>query len=117
VRALARDLGASLGVGGHLVALRRTRVGPFTLEQASDLDALAERGHPITLSLADAVRTALPSRIMSATDVRELGYGRRVPAAGITGVYGAFDAAGEVCALLTEADGQARPVLVFGPLT
>ena len=43
VRALARDLGRRLGTGGHLTALRRTRVGPFTLEQAQTMDE-AERG-------------------------------------------------------------------------
>ena len=42
VRALARDLGAALGVGGHLTALRRTRVGPFTLEHARTLEELEE---------------------------------------------------------------------------
>ena len=36
IRALARDLGAALGVGGHLTVLRRTRVGPFTLDDARD---------------------------------------------------------------------------------
>ncbi len=43
IRALARDLGAALGVGGHLTALRRTRVGGFGLDQARTLDELAER--------------------------------------------------------------------------
>uniref|UniRef100_UPI000569E073 tRNA pseudouridine(55) synthase TruB n=1 Tax=Nocardia aobensis TaxID=257277 RepID=UPI000569E073 len=42
IRALARDLGATLGVGGHLTALRRTRVGPFTLEHARTVDQLAD---------------------------------------------------------------------------
>src|SRR5262249_60875365 len=41
VRALARDLGESLGVGGHLTMLRRTRVGPYDLSQANGLDELA----------------------------------------------------------------------------
>ena len=56
VRALARDLGAALGVGGHLTALRRTRVGPFTLDMARTLDDLATLDDPVTLPLADAVR-------------------------------------------------------------
>ena len=42
IRALARDLGAALGVGGHLTALRRTRVGPYDLAQARTLEQLAE---------------------------------------------------------------------------
>ncbi len=57
VRALARDLGAELGTGGHLTALRRTRVGNFTLDQASDelipLDAAARACFPV-VELTDA---------------------------------------------------------------
>src|SRR6201999_2893651 len=49
VRALARDLGAALGVGGHLTALRRTRVGPFGLEDARTLEQLAELADPVTV--------------------------------------------------------------------
>ena len=62
VRALARDLGAALGVGGHLTALRRTRVGPFDLDRARTLDELAELDDPVTLPLPDAVRAAMPVR-------------------------------------------------------
>ena len=42
IRALARDLGAALGVGGHLTALRRTRIGPFDVADAASVDDLAE---------------------------------------------------------------------------
>ena len=41
IRALARDVGEVLGVGGHLTALRRTRVGPFSLEDAAELEGVA----------------------------------------------------------------------------
>jgi tRNA pseudouridine55 synthase len=113
VRALARDLGTALGVGGHLTALRRTRVGPFTIDQARTLDELAELPDPVTLSLADAVRTALPAREISADEATALSYGRSLDAVGITGTYGAFTRAGDVVALLNENDNKARPVLVF----
>jgi tRNA pseudouridine55 synthase len=115
VRALARDLGAALGVGGHLTALRRTRVGPFTLDQATTLDELAVRDSPISLPLPDAVRVAFPSREIDAAEAAELSYGRPLPARGIAGVHGAFAPDGAVVALLRESDGAARPVLVFVP--
>ena len=52
IRALARDLGAALGVGGHLTALRRTRVGPFELDRALTLDELAELADPVAAAAA-----------------------------------------------------------------
>jgi tRNA pseudouridine55 synthase len=115
VRALARDLGSALDVGGHLTALRRTRVGPFTLDRAHTLEELAQLPDPVTLPLPDAVRTALPAREISADEARALSYGRVLDAAGITGTYGAFTKDGAVVALLNENDNKARPVLVFAP--
>jgi tRNA pseudouridine55 synthase len=115
VRALARDLGESLGVGGHLSALRRTRVGPFRLSAARTLDELAERPHPVTLTLADAVEAAMPVRAVDAAEERELSFGRSLEARGTEGVHGAIGAGGTVVALLREEDGRARPVLVFTP--
>lgn len=115
VRALARDLGDVLGVGGHLTALRRTRVGPFGLELARTLEQLAEASDPITLPLPRAVRTALPARDVSAAETRELSYGRAIEARGVLGVHGAFAPDGSVVALLQESAGRARPVLVFTP--
>lgn len=113
VRALARDLGAALGVGGHVTALRRTRVGPFTLGQARSLDELAQLDDPVTMPIAAAVRAALPVREITADQARELSFGRRLPAAGIGGTYGAFGPDGAVVALLAERGDDARPVLVF----
>jgi tRNA pseudouridine55 synthase len=114
VRALARDLGDALGVGGHLVALRRTRVGPFGLEAARTLDELAEEP-TLTLSLQDAVAAAMPRRDIDAAAAEALSHGQRLPAAGIAGVYGAFGPDARVIALLTERDGEARPVVVLAP--
>jgi len=113
VRALARDLGTALRVGGHLTALRRTRVGPFTLAQARTLDELARLDDPVTMPLAAAVRAALPIREITADEARELSFGRRLRAAGIGGTYGAFAPDGTVVALLAERGDDARPVLVF----
>jgi tRNA pseudouridine55 synthase len=113
VRALARDLGAALGVGGHLTALRRTRVGPFTLAAAVTLDELAALGDPVTLPLAEAVRAAMPVRDLTEAQARALSYGQAIDAAGLTGTYGGLAPDGTVAALLVEELDQARPVLVF----
>lgn len=117
VRALARDLGDRLGVGGHLTALRRTRVGPFDLAAARTLDELAVLADPVTVPLPDAVRVAMPVREVSAEEARELSFGRRIAAAGITGTYAALGPDGDVVALLTDGEGLARPTLVFTPAT
>ena len=114
VRALARDLGAGLGVGGHLTALRRTRVGPFHLEHARTLPEL-EAAPELSLSLADAVAVAFARRDVDAGDAAALGHGRPLPAAGLPGTYGVFDPDGRVLALVTERDGAARPVVVLAP--
>lgn len=115
VRALARDLGATLGLGGHLTALRRTRVGPFPIAVASTLDELAERDHPVTMPLADAVRTALPVREIDGDEARELSFGRTIAARGTPGVHGAIATDGTAVALLAEDGERAKPVLVFTP--
>ena len=75
IRSLARDLGAALGVGGHLTALRRTRVGPFEVTDAVGLDAL--EGAP-TLTPGDAAARILPVLEMSAEEARDLRHGKRL---------------------------------------
>jgi len=115
VRALARDLGELLGVGGHLTALRRTRVGPFGLEQALTLEQLAELADPIVLPLPRAIEASMPVRRLTAAEAAELGYGRTIAPAGIAGTYGGITETGEAVALLTESGGRARPVLGFTP--
>jgi tRNA pseudouridine55 synthase len=114
VRALARDLGVALGAGGHLTALRRTRVGPFTLEHARTVEQLAaEPG--LSLDLAAAVATAFPRVDVddaAATDVR---IGRSLPSAGIPGTYGVFGPDGAALALMADRGPSARPVVVLAP--
>jgi tRNA pseudouridine55 synthase len=113
VRALARDLGRALGVGGHLTALRRTRVGPFGVDSARTLDELAALDDPVPLPLAEAVRAAMPVRAVDADEARALSYGRALAPCGLPGTYGAIAADGTVIALLAEDAAAARPVLVF----
>ena len=75
VRALARDLGATLGIGGHLAALRRTTVGPFDLRVVTTLDRLAD-APGLSLSMDDAVDKAFPRRDVDARSAAG-GRGRR----------------------------------------
>jgi len=111
VRALARDLGAGLGVGGHLTALRRTRVGGFLIEESKTLADLVDS--PVTYGLAAAVQRSFASVSVDVDTARALGYGQRVAALGIAGVYGVFDPEGAPVALVEDLDGQARPVVGF----
>ena len=83
VRALARDLGAALGVGGHLTALRRTRVGPYALDRARTLDDLEHEEPLAVLSMADAARAAFTCRELTDDEVRALRYGQRIAATGV----------------------------------
>jgi tRNA pseudouridine55 synthase len=120
VRALARDLGAALGVGGHLTALRRTRVGPFGLAEARTLDdlaALADEGRiaDAVLPLGAAVAATFPRRDVAADQARTLSHGGRLPASGSPGPVGVFDPDGRLLALVEDAGGVAKPLVVFAP--
>jgi len=111
VRALARDLGAALGVGGHLTALRRTRVGPFGLDGARTLAELeTDFGY---VPLADAARATFPARELTEADVRTLRFGQRLePTGSGEQPVAAFGPDGELVALLHDEAGLARSLLV-----
>ena len=112
VRALARDLGAALGVGGHLTALRRTRVGPYDLARAHTLDALADRFE--LLPIAEAARAAFPEREVTAEEARVLSHGGPIPSAGRgPGPVAAFAPDGTFLALVEERGATTKPVAVF----
>ena len=113
VRALARDLGAALGVGAHLTALRRTRVGPFDLEAARTLEQHAE--HLALVPLDTAVAASFPRRELDADEAVALSYGKKLAPSGTAGTLGAFAPDGRCIALLEDRDGVARPVVVFAP--
>ncbi|MHA6625992.1 tRNA pseudouridine(55) synthase TruB [Pseudonocardia sichuanensis] len=114
VRALARDLGAALGVGGHLTALRRTRVGPFTLERARTLEEL-EADPRAVVPLDDAVALAFPRRDLDAALAADISHGRPLPATGAGGTYGVFAPDGRALALVADRDDRARPLVVLAP--
>jgi len=114
IRAIARDLGAALGVGGHLTALRRTRVGPYLVSDAATLEELS--ASLSVIPLAQAAAAAFARRDLTADEARLVGHGGRLAAAGPVGAAGpvaAFGPDGSLIALLTEEDGQARPLAVF----
>jgi tRNA pseudouridine55 synthase len=114
IRALARDMGEALGVGGHLTRLRRTRVGPYDLSVAHTLDELAAQ--LTMLPLAQAAAAAFPVRELTADQARALSHGGRLPGVGgETGPVAAFGPDGTLIALVQEKDGVARPLAVFVP--
>ena len=75
IRALARDLGVALGVGGHLTALRRTRIGPFGLEGAASVDELG--AEPLRAP-ADVATAVLGAIAVSASEAQDLRHGKRL---------------------------------------
>jgi tRNA pseudouridine55 synthase len=118
IRALARDLGAALGVGGHLTQLRRIRVGPYGIAEARTLDQLAASF--TVIPLADAAAAAFPRRDLTEQEARLAGHGGKLPAtapggARPAGPVAAFAPDGSLIALLAEEAGQARPLAVFVP--
>jgi tRNA pseudouridine55 synthase len=116
IRALARDVGDALAVGGHLTALRRTRVGRFDLDQARSLDELAD--HPqLSVTLDEACLQMFPRRDLTAEEAEAAANGRSLTAAGIDGVYAAHDADGRVIALLRDDGQKTKSVVVIRPAT
>jgi tRNA pseudouridine55 synthase len=116
IRALARDIGEALGVGGHLTALRRTRVGRFGLSEAHTLDALAD-GPALSYSLDEACLLAFPRRDLTAQEAESARHGRALRPAGIDGVYAAKAPDGHVISLLRDETEKARSVVVLRPAT
>ncbi len=112
VRALARDLGASLGVGGHLTALRRTRVGTFGLDVARPLAEL--EAHPDVLPLAAAVGSAFARADVDDVTAGRILSGARIDAGGRDGgLVGVFGPDGAVLSLAEARGGVLVPVVVF----
>lgn len=112
VRALARDLGRTLGTGGHLTSLRRTRVGPFSVADAADLDSLSP-GDIELMPLWPVARELFDGRELTADEVRDLRHGKRID--GDDGPVVAAGRNGELVALLEQSDGRARSLIVFPP--
>lgn len=118
IRALARDLGAGLGTGGHLTALRRTRVGPYGLEAARTLEQLEESVQ--IMPIAEAAAAAFPRWDVDAHQAKLLGNGVRIDMPPLTPGEGAaagpvavFGPEGRFLALVEESKGRAKSLAVF----
>jgi tRNA pseudouridine55 synthase len=110
VRALARDLGLALGTGGHLTALRRTRVGPFTLDEAQSLDTPELE----VLGLSVVARRCFPTLTLTAEQARAVGFGQRLTGLSLPGELTALlDPGGNFLALYRPDGPDAVPEAVF----
>jgi tRNA pseudouridine55 synthase len=114
IRALARDVGAALRVGGHLTALRRTRVGRFGIDQARALDQLAEQP-ALSLTLDEACLQLFPHRQLGDDEADAVANGRALSPAGVDGVYAAHTVDGRVIGLLRDDGPRTKSVVVIRP--
>ncbi|AOZ73495.1 tRNA pseudouridine(55) synthase TruB [Boudabousia tangfeifanii] len=125
IRAIARDLGEALGMGGHLVALRRTRVGSYDLSQAQTvlqlgsqiaLDNEAEQPQGLSvIDLATVCQQNFPVRIVTPLEAKALSYGQFLPAHETGEIYAELTADHTVVALTKNQGKKARPVYVLAP--
>lgn len=116
IRALARDVGVALGVGGHLTTLRRTKVGRYSLDEARTLDELAEEAR-LSYSLDEACLVGFPRRDLTDAETEDTRHGRALTPAGIDGVYAATAPDGRVIALLQDGTSRTKNVVVLRPAT
>lgn len=114
IRAIARDCGAALGVGGHLNSLRRTRIAGFGLERAITLDQLKSKDFE-TLDIADVARSTFTVREIALDEKIELSFGRALVANPDNNIYAGIDSSNQLIALLQNVEGKAKPIAVFAP--
>jgi tRNA pseudouridine55 synthase len=111
IRALARDLGGGLGVGGHLTSLRRTRIGDFDVTAARTVEQLEKTFE--VMPFADAVRSIFPMRSVSDDEATDVRHGRPIGLRGESELVGVFDADGRVLALMEPRGDALRVVAGF----
>jgi tRNA pseudouridine55 synthase len=114
IRALARDIGAALAVGGHLTALRRTRVGRFGIDRARTLDELTEKP-TLSLTLDEACLEVFSHRQVTDDEADAVANGRALSPVGIDGVYAAHTVDGRVIGLLRDEGSKTKSVVVIRP--
>lgn len=111
IRALARDLGAALGVYGHITSLQRTRVGSFNLDSASDLENLSEAD---IIPLAKAARDLMPARELLDTEVTDLVHGKQISrSSNEPGLLAGISSANKLIAVLEPTQTGLKSVVVF----
>lgn len=116
IRSLARDLGEDLGVGGHLTALRRTELGPFTLADALTLDELAEEPQ-LSLDLDESLIRNFPVLQVTEEEGAALAMGKWLEPRGLQGVHAAVTPEGRAVALIKEKGKRLSTVFVARPST
>jgi tRNA pseudouridine55 synthase len=112
IRAIARDLGDELKVGGHLRALRRTRVAGFALDVATSIEDLKAKNFT-ALHLTDVARRTFEARELTVEEVRELSFGRPLSPSTNDGIVAGISGENELIALLKNESDKAKPVAVF----
>ena len=112
IRAIARDLGEALKVGGHLSALRRTRVAGFSEKDAVSFQDLKDQKFT-PLKLADVARTTFTVRELTLEEVTELSFGRPLSENGTTSITAAMSPDNRLIALLKDDGIHAKPIAVF----
>jgi tRNA pseudouridine55 synthase len=112
IRAIARDLGSELKVGGHLSALRRTRVAGFTLDSAVSFEDLKAQKFT-ALGLADVARVTFAVRELTLEEVQELSFGRPLGENGHTQIAAGMSPDNRLIALLKDEGAKAKPIAVF----
>ncbi|OCW88270.1 MULTISPECIES: tRNA pseudouridine(55) synthase TruB [Gordonia] len=116
IRSLARDLGAALGVGGHLTELRRTAVGPFTLDHARTLDDVRDEPR-VSLDIDEAVKISFPRRDIDDDEAESISQGRWLEPIGRKEIYVVVDPREQAIALIQEKGRRASSVMVVRPAT
>lgn len=112
IRAIARDCGSALGVGGHLNSLRRSRVANFALDRAISLEQLKSENFT-ALALVDVARTTFAVRDLALDERQELSFGRPLTPNPTPDIYAGISSDNELIALLANKDGFAKPIAVF----
>ena len=112
IRAIARDLGDDLQVGGHLSVLRRTRVAGFPISQAISFEDLKAQSFS-PLQLADVARATFQVRELALDEVQELSFGRPLSVNATEAIYAALSPDDRLIALLKNESGKAKPIAVF----
>ncbi len=116
IRSLGRDLGESLGVGGHLIELRRTAVGPFSLDDALTLAELETRPR-LSLPLDEALPRTYPTLAVTDEEADALSMGKWLQPRGVKGVHAAIAPDGRAIALVREKGKRLSTVFVARPNT
>jgi tRNA pseudouridine55 synthase len=111
IRALARDLGNALGVGGHITALRRTKVGHFDLSEANSIEELGELR---LTDLAAAAKQLFPVVELTDSEVTDLIHGKRISGKPeVTGLTAGISMSGKLIAVLESVKSDLKSVVVF----